>query len=518
MRILNFLLFISILLGFVFQVQAQDYGIKTYEDIDTLSSFPSILNIENGDNKLLMIGRNRLANAQNLGINIKFFNSDLDITYSTTIFDSLGFLSLNPNCSYLINDHELVILGTRTINDTLNQVWYSNVVFLKYNIDTKEIISHINFDTGYDDFIYGSTYNSDGHFYLNTRRSEPLLDDGNHWGVIKVDTTGNLIWDKLIEKNTYDNVENHLNSLASYEGGLIGVGAHSFEFVDYTAHNAWEIFTMDSSGTILDSIIFNNIGVFSQVRFFQDKIYTIGARDSLGYYSPFIMCLDMNLNVLWEDAFYNLDYSCNYRDLKIIDDRIYVTAHIEAYDNFFNSRRWAYFSSWELDGTQNWERLFVADTNYTAHHIEDLVITPTEDIIIAGWVINGVGNAYNFVDSDFILIRTDIDGCSVYDECHATIEEHLLVSSVEEEITLVPPAEIDMYYDPLSQNLSLKHKNREAADYTVRLSSLDGRILSMNDFFDHNYAQDLSTLDGQLYVIQVYKNGVLYWSDKLVKY
>lgn len=515
-------LFCCALFLILIQVYAQNYGMSSFEDIQKQTFFKSIISTNNNQYPFVVIGTETPAQAPGGGnmLMIEIFDENLNVIFESSLLDSLGKVFIANDGVYLSSDTEIVIIGTiDTFSQIKDGVDYFTF-YLKYNLDTKEIVNYFTYDRGYDDFVYQSTQHSDNHFYLSIRRSDPLEPGYFHWCVAKIDGSGQLIWDKIIERDSPNNfLQNHINDIISYGDHLAGIGAHTLEFIDYEFTSSWEIFKMDTSGAIQDSIVFPQTEYsLANMVYADGKFFLTGDIGSDYSGAPYMMCLDTNLNLIWDTIVTETEqHRARYVDLKVINDELYIIGTFRSYTNSIpGSKYWGYLTSWDFNGYQNWERLYVYDTTYREHHIEDIQVVNEEQLIMAGRVHTDEVNPYQFPVSDFLLIRSDLYGCGIYEHCHSTIEDHFLLTTIEE-LEENSNAFINAQYFRDTDRLLITKNETEASEYHLQLISLNGQILLSDDYLEQSYELDLSEYVNATYVILVYKDNIPYWSTKIIK-
>jgi len=492
------------------------------EGIDNLYRTISKLNFGEDNYLLLGVDKNTAdwENNQWQAIGLKLIDDELSLSFETTILDTFSQMYPVSGELHFLNNDELIIFGIISSFPIEAPNLFNQLFYCRYSLSSNEILDYKVFETGYVDAVLSKVLHSDGYFYLSGRRSNPTSPQFYDWLIMKIDQEGNLIWDKAIP--TAPNTRAYLLNLMEIDENTIGAfGWYVTDVIDYESIVNYEFVKLDTSGEVTSKRIFEDSNYyFIKSKFYNNHIYTIGQYDTLNRKAPFLACYDLQFNTVWDTVLMQdyADYDIVLRDLDVFNDELYILGSCRALNGNTDNKAWGYLSNWNLQGTSaNWERLYVYDSLYYYHYLEDMVQTADNDIILAGWCTTNRIDDYNQLENDVLLIKTDEDGCGVYDECNSTIPSHFLISSIAE-LNQIESNNFQLLNNKTKNIALLNNKSNDKPPFQLRIISPSGAIHFTDEISQFPYTINTQSFPIGLYTVIIINENNEAWNGKLFKY
>ena len=261
------------------------------------------------------------------------------------------------------------------------------------------------YGTGYDEYVSDAIQTDDGGYILTGCFQIQMVNDTSSSYIIKTDSTGNLIWDKIIQYATFYEGANHATQTS--DGGILVTGVH-------TVNQASRMLLMkiDSSGNTRWSRSYGN--QFSGRLSLQTSdggFITSGIGNSSSVNPGFLLCKsDSAGNIQWSKVFSNCPVA---PDLIITSDGGYALAG--TYQSAGDSAS-IFLIKTDALGDTTWTRIYSKpDTLDSKGEIANSLLQTPD----GGYLVGGRYDRQS--SADLYLLKTDANGDAVCNRVYRPI-------------------------------------------------------------------------------------------------
>ncbi|MDD3526037.1 MAG: T9SS type A sorting domain-containing protein [Bacteroidales bacterium] len=280
-------------------------------------------------------------------------------------------------------------------------------------------------------YLLGTAFSSDGDI-----TNDPYLDSGDYW-MVKVDSLGNIIWDKIVGGNAGENLWN--GSLTS-DGGVIAIGRTSSNDGDirvfYGSKDVW-IVKITSEGELeWDFTIGTDFADEGQaIMQTSDGGYLVGGSSMLGQGGN-ITCephssmadailtkLDADRNIEWQHCYGGSDHD-GIVSLMEIDDGYIFGAYTSSNDGDVSGYNGGISDAWivkiDFDGNIIWQNALGGSEGESG--VKDLFEIPSQGYVafINTYSNDGDVSGNHSISehySDIWTVELDSDGMLINQQC-----------------------------------------------------------------------------------------------------
>jgi len=382
-------------------------------------------------------------------------------------------------------------------------------IFLKYHLNTRTILNTQIYEHDYGASISSSVLHKDGYIYSGGRcYVDPEgVSNKTNMLLMKIDTAGNLIWEKTYENTKKD----YIFSIESFNNNLYITYKDEFRIT--------HLAKLDTAGNILKSVPRKVTGVYGidKIEAYKDKLFFLHSTSEtyITYETTYLAEIDKDLNIVWDKYLLNSSkYALHYRCIDISNDQIVIAGTILDNNEFTKGPINACASAYDLQGNLLWEHIYDHDTTFL-HHLDDVVADENGDLIFMGTIS---GRTETATGSFLWLFKTDSEGCGTVQEvCYNSIEDYAIASGL---LIDVPENELNNFNiveilgNPFGSHLKLQTINSKPLQ--LKFYNTAGQL-----FTTKNLSKQLS-LNTQawpagIYFMQVYDGGKLLAVEKLLR-
>ncbi len=468
MKLNKYVLFcwLSIFLSYLCQAQPLYNNLYNYGG---LQEFNAEIHLINGVNLIEMGSALSLENKR--GIIIREIDETGTLLWEDFITNDSLNLHINwTHTNFIKNDILYVFAGAQKVVNG-NPI-FSWPYFLKYNLNEKKVLNLKFYPFDKIGIILTSIYHKDGYIYGGGYQG----DDSKDLLIMKLDTSGKLIWQKNISYNEHE----ELLEIESFGNDLVISGFYT-DFRERVS--LIYLAKLDTNGQVIKKVnptIFGSTGTM-QTEIIDDRIYFITTSDETleVYDTQYLGEFNANLEVVWDTLIPQTSrYNINFRRIEVLNNEIIIAGNIKNAREFTNNKIWSYATSWSLEGQFNWEHVYQYDPTFT-HHIDDIEAAPNGDLIFMGTV-------FDRSDQYLWLFRTDSQGCgTVQDTCYYTLDAYFGLDTMVSVFETIRPNFnlVEVLGNPFKEQLllnSYSHQNFDVLIYDVQGKQVYEGVLGSN--------------------------------------
>jgi hypothetical protein len=279
-----------------------------------------------------------------------------------------------------------------------------------------------------DFFLIGGSNSSDGDVSF-----DPYPDTQDFW-IVKIDSLGDIIWDRIVGGNGHDQIWTGIPTL---DGGVVALGWTNSDDGDvsqhYGSYDMWLV-KLNSQGEIKwDFTIGNNYMDFGQAIIeTSDAGFLVGGTskiteggnltcESHGQADAILVKLDSLRNIEWQHCYGGSDNDGVYGILEL-DDGYVFSAFTHSNDGDvtgFHGNTDIWIVKIDFEGTIIWEHSFGGSNGEVAFN---LFRTIDEDIIVIGKTFSNDGDvsgnhSLSEYDNDIWMLKVNKDGILLWQKC-----------------------------------------------------------------------------------------------------
>lgn len=251
-----------------------------------------------------------------------------------------------------------------------------------------------------DDYASSILQTSEGDFILACKTYSFGEDTANYW-LVKIDDSGNQLWDSVYNYNYSDNI---CKALQTSDGGYIMVG-----IINSGVYNIWLVKT-DEIGTELWSQEIGGIAASANLTNDGGLIISGFMDDYNSEPNALIIKTDTMGNVEWSRIYGGAEMDIAHDAIQTSDGGYIVVGSIESY-GAEGKDFWVIKT--DEDGYNEW--------NYNFGGPEDEVANSVVQASDGGFVIAGYTNSYGAGGDDFWVIKVDENGDEVWNQTYGGI-------------------------------------------------------------------------------------------------
>jgi len=344
----------------------------------------------------------------------------------------------------------------------------ADTYLLKLNT-SGEIIWNKQIDGGFNDWSYDFKYTKDNGFIITGYNYDSTFSSSKI-SLIKTDSLGNMLWQKLFGGASYDYA--YSIDIASDGGYIIGGKTYSFGAggsdlfllkTDSTGDSLW----LKTFGTIANDWFGNAVttldgGFILSGRLGQDQ----NGKDA------YLVKTDSTGNIEWEGFYGRGSGLDRFYAVRQLPDSSYIAGGTT---RDYNESPWkprGWLIKLNSNGDSLWSKTYTYYGGQTDDYVEDINITNDGGFIICGYVVNNSLPSKN----DLWLVKTDSMGC-VDTSCLITGISGLPIINVHQPIIQIQP-------NPFVQKTTISVKNIETSVYketlTLKLYDVLGKQIKVS--------------------------------------
>ncbi len=501
-----------------FNIYAQDTTFNSIDD--TLSGSSTVLSIINSNSTYYYLIANRdTPNVTIYNYGIYKMNNRFNII-DTCLYSCNKPISLNTAHGFDINKQDTSFIVAGSIKDDL--VHYNGYI-IKFNKDldtlwTKQIAHP---DTAYADTaatpwvaLRDVKVTPSGDYIIAGNYNYHCQGDRNRAFIIKMDSSGEIIWYKFIDASIYT----HIITSIELESGDSG-----FYFISRKNSSIYLI-KCDKYGSIQWDIPFNSYSSFTdytEIKVMDNEII-VGSNFVIPpvQNSSIPRLLISNINKLthtvsWSKKYYSIPLYSQWLRQETIDIEITPSGNIaigtvgfKYTGTDFTGDIRAYLLMLNSNGDSLWSHYYTYKNDSAG--VEDMQFN---DMVICddGGILFG-GSYYNWQESMFLkawLVKTDSLGNA----------PNMFTVGIEENTLVIKQQKPLLYPNPASDNFNLRFEQSPNQDLQINIYSASGALVKQQQLFafGNEYSIDIQDLKSGVYYLELMSKEKKIYSYKLIK-
>jgi hypothetical protein len=362
--------------------------------------------------------------------------------------------------------------------------------------------------------------NPNGEFFLVGQGTDDLTSD-MHAFILKTDSTGTLIWDKIITTGSFAPVYASHCSFTN-DDGIIVTGS-------YTINSVVKLLMMkiDSSGNTMWTRCYGN-NFFGQASFQTDDggyISSGSGRSASINYGFVLIKTDSVGNLQWSKVYSDALVS---HDLLIDPDGNFVLAG--TYENTSDDSASIYLLKTDQQGDTIWTRFYETNSQlgYRGEYENSILQTPD-----GGFLLGGQADINHSAYTDIYLLKTDADGntgCNLVqrpitiESITPTFDTTVIVTSGVLTASIIPASSIsqitdttlclhdwineyeniislDVYPNPATDQITINTSAFSESELLLEVKDIMGRNVIQRKVYPGNLQLDVSNISRGVYLI-----------------